>query len=84
MAMKPGDLMDDLSKRFNQLEPELKASPEKEALSILNAMVQELRRGQPHSSSSSQDSSQAFEKVANLYKTAPGMEGPAENPGFNR
>lgn len=82
MAMTPGDRMNDLSKRFNQLEPELKASPEKEALSILNAMVQELRGSQQHGSSSSQDSSQAFEKVANLYKSAPGMEGPAENPGL--
>jgi peroxiredoxin len=73
----------ELSQRFNQLEPELNASPEKEALSILNAMVQEIRRQLPAGSSSGAgDKSQAFEKVANLYKSAPGMEGPAENPGL--
>ncbi len=83
MAITREDRMAELSHRFSELEPELEASPEKEALSILHAMIQEVRRDLLKSSANaSQDSSQAFEKVANLYKSAPGMEGPAENPGL--
>lgn len=83
MAMTPEDRMAELTQRFGQLEPELEASPEKEALSILHAMIQEVRRGLLKGSEiSAQETSRAFEKVANLYKSAPGMEGPAENPGL--
>jgi peroxiredoxin len=83
MVMTPEDRMAELSQRFSQLEPELDASPEKEALSILHAMIQEVRRDLlKGSESSAQGTSRAFEKVANLYKSAPGMEGPAENPGL--
>ena len=83
MAMTPEDRMAELTQRFGQLEPELEASPEKEALSILHAMIQEVRRGLlKGSESSAQETSRAFEKVANLYKSAPGMEGPAENTGL--
>jgi peroxiredoxin len=83
MAMKPEDRMAELSQRFSQLEPELAASPEKEGLSILHAMIQEVRRDMlKGSTDSAGETSRAFEKVANLYKSAPGMEGPAENPGL--
>ena len=83
MAMTPEDRMAELTQRFGQLEPELEASPEKEALSILHAMIQEVRRGLlKGSESSAEETSRAFEKVANLYKSAPGMEGPAENTGL--
>jgi peroxiredoxin len=83
MSMKPEDRISELSQRFNQLEPELTASPEKEALSILNAMIQEIRRELvKNSASSALADDRAFEKVANLYKSAPGMEGPAENLGL--
>ena len=83
MAMTPEDRMAELTQRFGQLEPELEASPEKEALSILHAMIQEVRRDLLKGSEiSAQETSRAFEKVANLYKSAPGMEGPAENPGL--
>jgi peroxiredoxin len=75
--------MADLSRRFNQLEPELKQSPEKEALSILHAMIQEGRQELLSiSDSDPQEADRAFEKVANLYKSAPGMEAPAENQGL--
>ena len=75
--------MDELTRRFNQLEPELKQSPEKEALSILNAMIQESRREQLSGSvSSSQGPDRSLDQVANLYKSAPGMEAPAENQGL--
>ncbi|MFN2213130.1 MAG: peroxiredoxin [Anaerolineales bacterium] len=83
MSMKSEDRISELSQRFNQLEPELAASPEKEALSILNAMIQEIRHELPKSSAGSVPADdRTFEKVANLYKTAPGMEGPAENLGL--
>ena len=83
MAMTPEDRMAELTQRFGQLDPELEASPEKEALSILHAMIQEVRRGLlKGSESSAEETSRAFEKVANLYKSAPGMEGPAENTGL--
>jgi peroxiredoxin len=83
MAMTPEDRMTELSKRFSQLEPKLEASPEKEALSILHAMIQEVRRDLLKGIGNSDlETSRAFEKVANLYKSAPGMEGPAENPGL--
>ena len=75
--------MDELTRRFNQLEPELKQSPEKEALSILHAMIQEGRREQLSSSvSNPQEADRSFEKIANLYKSAPGMEAQAENKGL--
>jgi peroxiredoxin len=75
--------MAELTQRFNQLEPKLEQSPEKEALSILHAMIQEGRREQTTSSTTnSQDTDSAFDKIANLYKSAPGMEAPAENQGL--
>ncbi|MGB3702412.1 MAG: peroxiredoxin [Anaerolineales bacterium] len=83
MAMTPEDRMAELSQRFSLLEPELKDSPEKQALSILHAMIQEVRRDLLNSSAGTpQDHSRSFEKVANLYKSAPGMEGLAENSGL--
>ena len=83
MAMTSEDRMADLTERFSQLEPQLENSPEKDALSILHAMIQEVRRGLlKDTANSDRETSRAFEKVANLYKSAPGMEGPAENPGL--
>ena len=83
MTATPQERMAELSQRFSQLEPELKDSPEKEALSILHAMLQEGRREMLTSSdANTQNPDRAFEKIANLYKTAPGMEGPAENQGL--
>jgi peroxiredoxin len=83
MTSNPQERMAELSQRFTQLEPKLKDSPEKEALSILHAMIQEGRREMLTSSDDTlQDPARSFEKVANLYKSAPGMEGPAENEGL--
>jgi peroxiredoxin len=83
MSNPQHDRMDELTRRFNQLEPELAQSPEKNALSILHAMIQEIRQGQlPDESSVTQDLDHAFKKVANLYKSAPGMEAEAENEGL--
>ena len=83
MTSNPQERMAELSQRFTQLEPKLKESPEKEALSILHAMIQESRREMLTSPGDAfQDPARSFEKVSNLYKSAPGMEGPAENEGL--
>lgn len=75
--------MTELSRRFSELANELAESPEKEAISILHAMIQESRRESlTNSNIATRDPDGAFEKIANLYKSAPGMEGPAENPGL--
>ncbi|MGE5223733.1 MAG: peroxiredoxin [Omnitrophica WOR_2 bacterium] len=76
--------LEELEQRFSQLEPKLKDSPEKEAISILHAMIHDSRR-QPVSniSEASRNVVQTtLEDVANLYKTAPKMEGKAENQGL--
>lgn len=77
------DRLEELEKRFSQLESKLHDSPEKETLSVLHAMIQENRREileVGNSSNSSEE--QSFARIANLYKSAPGMEGAAENSGL--
>jgi peroxiredoxin len=82
MTSKQGRL-EDLEKRFSQQESQLAESPEKETLSILHAMIQENRRQILELSNSSKSSDdQSFDRIANLYKSAPGMEGAAENSGL--
>lgn len=83
MTATPNERISELSQRFTALEPELKDSPEKEALSILHGMIQENRREMLAGyDQNSQTLDQSFEKISNLYKSAPGMEGPAENEGL--
>ena len=73
----------ELEERFSQLDSKLKDTPEREAISILHAMLQEIRRGaQFEQTASSRDDGITLEKVMNLYKTAPGMEGKAEKEGL--
>jgi peroxiredoxin len=77
----------ELQSRFTELESKLPNTTEKEALSILHAMIQEsLRAGganQAENKNGSQPSGLTFEHIANLYKEAPGMEGDAENSGLS-
>ena len=79
MVEQRNNRMEELENRFSQLEPRLKESPEKEAISILHALIHEDRRTAPNQESSS---SRTFENVANLYKTAPAMSGRSENSGL--
>lgn len=75
----------ELQARFIELEDKLPDNIEKEALSILHAMVQEsLRVGQvPRSENSvAQTSGTTLDDIANLYKDAPPMGGDAENSGL--
>ena len=76
--------LEELEQRFSQLAQKLKNSPEKEAISILHAMIHEERR--QHAAQPGQPGSGAgqvtLEDIANLYKSAPAMEGKAENQGL--
>ncbi len=85
----------ELEQRFGELESQLKASPEREALSILHAIIHEGWRRQaasgpaggnmgrePGGRSEPGNGRTSLEDVANLYKTAPPMEGKAENQGL--
>lgn len=75
----------DLESRFMELEEKLADTPEKEAISILHAMLQESLRGASvrHSETTGSPSSRVtLEDIANLYKQAPDMEGDAENEGL--
>lgn len=83
MTSNQPDRMLELSSRFSELETRINDSPEKEAISILHAMIQESRRELLSSQPGDQDKmDRSLEHVANLYKTAPGMEGEAENQGL--
>jgi peroxiredoxin len=69
------------------LEHRLPDSAEKEAISVLHAMIQESRRSPAFESSPSgrpdeHSSAVTLEDIASLYKSAPGMGGQAENPGL--
>lgn len=75
----------ELESRFVELEGKLSDTPEKEAISILHAMIQEnFRVGSFPSSGDggSQTSGITLEDIANLYKQAPAMEGEAETTGL--
>jgi peroxiredoxin len=78
----------ELEERFSKLENRLKDSPEKEALSILHGMILESRRQAVSAQAPSgqagahRDGGVTLDEVANLYKTAPPMEGKAENNGL--
>lgn len=78
--------MEELEQRFSQLEQQLRESPEKEAISILHAMLLNDRRVwqtlDRASASSNGASDVTLDQVANLYKTAPAMDGHAENEGL--
>lgn len=75
----------ELESRFMELQDKLSNTPEKEAISILHAMLQESLKANNSSSSGnggSQRSGVTLETIANLYKQAPGMEGDVENSGL--
>jgi peroxiredoxin len=65
----------ELTQRFTALEPQLKDSPEKQALSVLHGMIQEMW----HHVQATQIPvhGPSLEDIANLYRNAPKMEGPA-------
>jgi peroxiredoxin len=77
--------LQDLESRFSELEGKLSDTPEKEAISVLHAMLQENLRGGSLNRSGrngKKRSGTTLETIANLYKQAPAMEGEAENTGL--
>jgi peroxiredoxin len=67
----------ELEERYSALEPQLKASPEKEAISVLHGMLQELWRNVRSSPSPLNERGLTINDIAELYKHAPKMEAPA-------
>jgi peroxiredoxin len=65
----------ELEQRFGSLFNKLKDSPQKEALSVLHGITQELWRQLRRSSSG--DAGLTINDIADLYRQAPKMEGPA-------
>jgi peroxiredoxin len=77
--------LQDLESRFMELEGKLSDTPEKEAISVLHAMLQESTQAAsftPSKNGEKSSSGVTLETIANLYKQAPGMEGEAENTGL--
>ncbi len=75
--------LEELEQRFSDLQYQLENTPEKEAISVLHAIIHESRRrpsldGEP----AHEETKVTLEDVANLYKSAPGMQGEAENEGL--
>lgn len=74
---------EELERKFSQLEAKLEDTPEKEALSILHAMIHETRRqAGPNGNAGHSSPEVTLGYVANLYKSAPPMEGQAESEGL--
>ncbi len=83
MKVQTRSRLQELEQKFSRLESRLADSPEKEALSILHAMIQESRRTlQGTRAEPERKDGVTLAEVANLYKSAPGMEGRAENEGL--
>jgi peroxiredoxin len=69
----------DLEQRFGALFTQLEDSPQKEALSILHGISQELWRQLRRSSSPLSERGLTIHDIADLYRHAPKMEGQARN-----
>ncbi len=75
--------LEELENRYSQLEAKLQDTPEKEAISVLHAIILENRTSQPSTDKVANAlTPPTFEDVANLYKSAPAMQGIAENEGL--
>jgi peroxiredoxin len=75
----------DLQERYNELEGQLPDTKEKEAISVLHAMIQEnirARRTVSSENGAGETSGITLENIANLYKEASAMEGKAEKSGL--
>jgi peroxiredoxin len=69
----------DLEQRFGSLFAELNDSPQKEAISVLHGMMQELWRQLRRGSSPLTERGLTIDDVADLYRHAPKMEGEARS-----
>jgi peroxiredoxin len=66
----------ELERKFLELEPQIPEGSEKQAISLLHAMIQETSRRRVGGPASGE---MTLEEIANLHKHAPPMEGRAEN-----
>ena len=83
MNMQPNSRFQELEQKYSKLDSDLADSPEKEAFSVLHAMIQDTRRLVAGSwTEPARMDGVTLESVANLYKTAPKMEGKAERDGL--
>lgn len=71
--------LQELQDKFRQLEPEIKDSGTKEALSLVNGMVQEVWRHVDDLSHGRADEGISLKRIAEMYRNAPRMEGQALN-----
>jgi peroxiredoxin len=71
--------LEELERRFADLEGRIEDSAVKQALSALHGMIQETRRAQRKVGAARP---RALEDIANLYRHAPVMEGPALTQGL--
>ena len=69
----------DLEQEFAGLAGEIPESPEKRAISLLHGIVMEMWRTQGAEASANGDGDWAWPDVAELYRSAPSMEGEAVN-----
>jgi peroxiredoxin len=77
--------LQELESHFSELEDKLSNTPEKEAISVLHAMLQETFQMDLLDfavDGGNQTADVTLETIANLYKQAPAMEGEAENQGL--
>jgi len=69
----------DLEERFAALAPAIADSPTKDALAVLHGMLHEIWRSIRTSASPLSDRGVTLQDIAELYRHAPKMEGPARN-----
>ncbi len=69
----------DLEEAFAELAPQLPEGPQKQAISLLHAMMQEIWRGIGPAGQPMAGTGLTLADIANLYKQAPVMDGRAEH-----
>ena len=69
----------DLEEQFSALDAQILDSPEKQALSVLHGMIHEVWRNVNNSASAPHAQGLQIHDIADLYRHAPKMEGPAVN-----
>jgi peroxiredoxin len=71
-----------LEQKYTALDAQIAESPVKQALSVLHAMVHEVRREAGTSPAGAGRQGLTIRDIAELYRAAPAMEGPAQNAGL--
>src|SRR5688572_9161831 len=69
----------DLEEQFNALETQIDDSPQKQALSVLHGMIHEVWRNVNATTAAPSSHGYHIQDIAELYRHAPKMEGPAVN-----